>query len=226
MSNASILIKNITPNPLSIDVVFQPNRPIRALLGPQGTFKSNGLPADQIDVGAIVSLSQLQTNPQVQQLLNWVDPTSKLLSPKITIQVVRGTADIPGADVGAVIDATGMDSSSPRLFVHIPAGGAGARDVPLYLANFPFAADLTDAQIMVKTAAAGTVALFDQAAGAGNQLTTAMSTAAAARVRDAGTGQTAGNGVVPALAKNSSLYAHLTAGTAELWMIIEFARVS
>jgi hypothetical protein len=214
MTNAAIQLNNLTTTNLTIDAEFGKNtgKILRALLAPAGQ------PGDSIDVGDIASLSDLNINPQIQQLLN--------APAKISVTIARGTTDLDGSDASAVIDASGMSGASPRLVVAIAAGGAGARDVSVYTTAFPFAALLTDIQVMVSTAVAGTIIARDATGGLGNALSAANSTAALGRVRDPGTGQTAGDGVVPALARNSSLVLRMTAGDAACRVIMEFARVS
>lgn len=213
MTNAAVQINNLTTSFLSLDAEIAPRRNIRSRLAPIGQTGAS------VDVGDIASLSELNTNAQIAALLGSSPP-------KISITVARGTTDVPGADVTSVIDTSGMGAANPRLIVTILAGAGGARDVSIYTANFPFAARLVDQQIMVNTAIAGTVTLRDAVAGGGNALSAANSTAAAVRVRDPGTGQTAGAGVVVTLAKNSSLVARMTAGDAALTYIMDFIRLS
>lgn len=214
MTNAAVTISNLTTGNLSIDAEFGKNtgKIVRALLRPAGQAGSS------VDVGDVASLSDLSANPQIQQLLT--------APAKIAIAVTRGTTDVQGSDPTAVIDASGMSGASPRLVVTIAAGAAGARDVVVYTSAFPFAVLLTDVQQMVSTAVAGSITVRDALAGGGNALSAANSTAATGRVRDPGTGQTAGAGVVPSLAKNSSLVLRMTAGDAAARVILEFARLS
>lgn len=207
MSNASILIQNELTTPLSLDFEIAPKRNVRANLAAGAS----------VDVGDICSLSELNANPQFQALL---------AAGQVSVSVTRGTSDVEGSDSTAVIDASGMAGANPRLVATIAAGAAGARDVTIYDANFPFDALLVDVQVMVNTAVAGTVTLRDATGGAGNALSAANSTAAAVRVRDPGTGATAGAGVVPTIAKDSSLIARMTAGDAACRIIMEFARTA
>lgn len=215
MTNATLNIQNLLTTSLSLDIEFGAKRNLRRKLAPFGTT------GDTIDVGDLTTLSELNSNPQFRALLD-------ASSPKVRIKdIVRGSNDVLGADTGVVIDASGMADTHPRLIVTVAAGAAGARDVLVYNANFPFAGLLVDAQMLVQTAVAlSTVQARDAAAGAGNALTAAMSSAVATRVRDPGTGQTVGNGIPPTIAKGSSLYLRMTDGDAAVRFIMDFIRTS
>lgn len=219
MTNAVLQINNETSGNLSLDVRLGKfsDRVIRTNLAPKGQGTSSK-PAS-VDVGDITTLSELNTRPEIQALLNTTPP-------RISISTARGTTDLQGADIAtAVADASGLGGVVTEAF-HFAAAGAGARDITLYNANFPFAAKLVDVQIMVETLGAGTLTLRDTAGGLGNALSAALSEAAAARVRDPGTGQTAGNGFVPVIAKGSSIIARETVGTTAGTIIVSYQRLS
>lgn len=212
MTNGPLNINNLTTGRLSLDLDFGGRKTVRELLQPVGQ------PRSSFDVSDIASEDDLNAHPRIQQLL--------AAPAKISITGGRGTTDVPGSSRTSIVDANGMATGNPRVRVTWIAGAAGARDIPIYVGNFPFAARVLDSQIMVSTAVAGTAQLRDAAAGAGNTLSAAMSTTAAGRVRDPGTGQTGGSGVLPTLARNASLYLRLTAGDTAGSAIIEFERIS
>lgn len=213
MSNAAITIQNELTTRQSIDVKIDDRRQIRASLAPKGTTGSS------IDVGDVADLSELNRAADFRKLLD-ASPA------RVSVSITPGTNDILGSDVGAVIDSKGMSSASPELTAVILASTSGARDVVIYTSAFPFAAKLLDAQLMVSTAVSGTLTVRDAAAGAGNALSQALSTTSAGRVRDNGTGQTAGSGVMPTIAKGSSLVLRMTAGDAAGTLNLRFARLS
>lgn len=218
MANAAVFINNLLTTEQSIDIKIDERKQIRAKLRPRGAAVSQGR-GPSIDVGDITSLSELNAAPDMRKLLDAVPA-------KVSVTVAPGTSDIQGADVGAVVDPRGMMSAAPRLVVTVAAGSAGARDVSLYTANFPFPAQIIDQQIMVRTGVAGTVTLRDALAAGGNALSAANSTTTATRVRDPGTGQTAGNGIPPSIAAGSSLVLRMTAGDAALVYVIDFVRTA
>lgn len=216
MSNSAVVIQNQTTGNLALDIRLGKfsDRVIRTNLAPKG-LGTHAHP-ENIDVGDITTLEELNTRPEIQALLAFSPP-------RISISVTKGV-DIPGS-LDSVADAQGLGGVITEAFP-FAAAGAGARDLTLYNASFPFAALLVDAQIMVSTAGAGTLTVRDAAAGGGNALTAALSEAATGRVRDPGTGQTAGAGVLPVLAKGSSIIARESLGTTAGTIILSYQRLS
>ena len=210
MSNAAIFINNETSGFLSIDAEFGKNsgKLVRARLNPRGSSGSN------VDVGDIASLEEMNVNPQIQALLS---------AGKISFTVVRGTTDIQGP-LDYVKDAASMGGTIQMTYV-FGVGVGAADDLTLFAANFPFAARLVDAQLLVSTAVAGATAqVRTLAGGLGSAYTDAFSAAATGRVRDAGAAIV---GVAPTLAKNDSLFLRraVSAVTAGM-LILTFARLS
>lgn len=209
-----IWIDNLTAGTLSIDIAIDKtsNRVIRATLGPAGT------PTASVDVGDAATLDELNLQPQI---LSWI------AAGIIRIRVVQGSRSLLGADITTSISAAGTTASLIHVITTFAAGSAGARDVTM-LSSLPFAGRLVDSGLMISTAGAGgsTGQLRDATGGTGNTLSQAMSTAATGRVRDNGTGQTAGAGVLPTCARGSALILRLTDGTVVGTAIAQFARTS
>ena len=217
MTNAVLQINNETSGNLSLDVRLGKfsDKVIRTNLAPKG--QGTTAKPDSVDVGDITTLSELNMRPEIQSLLS---------SGRISIITARGTTDIPGADIAsAVADSVGLGGVITRAFPY-EAAGAGARDIVLYNADMPFAAKVIDFQVMVSTLAAGAIQLRDALAGAGNAVSQALSQAALGRVRDDGTGQTAGDGIVVSIAKGGSLIAREAIGTSAGTIIVTLQRLS
>jgi hypothetical protein len=212
--NGRLWIDNLTANTLAIDLTIDKtsNRIIRAQLGPAGTATAS------VDVGDAATLDELNLQPQI---ITWLGAGI------IRLRVIQGPGSILGADISTTISAGGIADGSIFVRTTFAAGGAGARDVTM-LSSMPFAGDLMDSQLMIQTAGGGgsTANMRTALAGAGAQLTQAMSTAAAGRVRDNGTGQTAGSGVLPSVARGSPLVLRMTDGTAAGTAIAQFLRTS
>jgi hypothetical protein len=213
MSNATLQINNETSGPLSLDVRLGKfsDRVIRANLAAKGTGTTAR--PEYVDVGDITTVEELNTRAEIQSLLS---------SGKVSISVARGTTDIAGA-VDFIADSVGLGSTITRAYPYA-AAGAGARDITLST-NFPFAANILDYMVMVSTAGAGTITLRSATAGGGNALSQALTQAALGRVRDNGTGQTAGDGVVTTIAKGGTLVARESLGTTAGTIIVTFQRI-
>jgi len=211
MANAVLQINNETTGALSLDIRFDKfsDRVIRSKLNARGTTGAS------VDVGDITTLEELNRNPQFRSLWD---------ANKVSLTVNRGSSDVPGA-IDQVADSVGMGGIITCAFPYA-AAGAGARDITLYSANFPFAAKIIDYQVMVSTSGVGAIQLRDATDGAGNTLSQGLSQAVAGRVRDDGTGQTAGSGVVPTLAKGGTLVAREAVGTTAGTIIVTFQRLS
>lgn len=190
MTNAQVLIRNESATePLSLDVKISEDFSLRTLLRPKG----DSLGRDYTDVGDVTTIEQLNSLPAIQSMLN-SNPA------KISISVVRGTTDIPGAVDFA--PASGM-SDLQVLNVAFVDGGAGAADTVLGVA-LPFDAYIVDMLVWVdvlKAAATGTVRTA--AAGGGTALSEAFDLSAVGIVRCAGTANT---GAMPLVAAGTQLY--------------------
>lgn len=218
MSNAALYINNETTSYLSLDIMLggaPTSRVIRARLAPAGQT------GYQVDVGDITTLEELNATPSVRYLLDSSPP-------KISFTVVRGSNDVPGAiDQVATASTLIGNGGFYRIHAAFAAGAGGAPDdVVIANANFPFAAVITDVQLMITTAVAGNAQLRSAAAGGGNTLSAANSTAAAGRVRDPGTGATGGSGVRPAVARNGTIILRRSDSAAAGMVIIDFERTS
>ena len=215
MSGASILLTNLTATTLSVDTRFGKfsDKVLRVSLSPAGTPKSS------YDVGAIASLAALNANAQIRQLLDSTPP-------KVTLSVVRGTADIPGA-IDAVADSIGEAAAFRRVYAVAAGAGGAADDVPLYVGSFPFAAQICDAQFMCSTAVAtSTVQLRDAISGGGAGHSMQFNTSTTGRKRDDGTGVAPSAGTVTTVAKNGSLYLHRSDSGIAGTIIIDYQRLS
>lgn len=212
--NGRLWIDNLTANTLAVDLTIDKmaGRVVRATLGPAGTATAS------VDVGDNATLDELNLQPQI---ITWLGAGI------IRLRVIQGSGSVLGADITTSISAGGVVDGAIFVRTTFAAGGAGARDVTM-LSSMPFAGDLMDSQLLISTAGAGgsTANMRTALAGAGAQLTQAMSTAAAGRVRDNGTGQTAGAGVLPSVPRLSPLVLRLTDGTVAGTAIAQFLRTS
>lgn len=227
MTAQQILITNLTTGNLSIDARSDKfsDKVIRATLGPAGQ-PAGVKPASSVDVAAAPfgwSLPELMQNAQIQALLNYVNPATGLVTPRISVTSVAATGPtIPGSPE-QVANAAGL-ADVQRLTLPVPAGAGGAPDdVTVYL-SVPFAARITDVQFSVSTAvAASNVQLRTATGGLGTALSDLFGTATTGRKRDAGGALL---GVIPSVAAGSAIYLRRSdsgvAGTLE----VDFERLS
>lgn len=209
MTNAAITIQNETTNNLSLDIKLNEDDSIRELLLPLGDVRGG----DSIEVGDRTTLDELNRNPQMRALLDATPP-------KVSINVVAGTRDVPGSDAAsAAASSLGLGGLEVGNFRSTPAD----TDDHLLVPAMPFSAAILDVQVEVDTAEATVWALYDAAAGGGNRLSDDLSVAATARVRDAGSDLV---GVVPTIAKGDPLYLNKgAAATATGNVIVTFQRL-
>ena len=239
-TQSTIQINNLTSSYLSLDVRNDKfsDKVLRYKLAPKGAV---GLPHGQsssIDAAQFgFTLEELQANTQIQQLLNNLDAKGNQIvpgfGPLISVSVARGTNDLSPSSFESVATSGGLATDYRQAFAFAAGVGGAGDDVPLYIGNFPFAAEITDVEMQVTTNIAGaTLQLWTATGGSGgtgNALSDLFATATAGRYRDTGAASGSATllaGVVPVIAAGTSIYLHRGHNTCAGTVIIDFTRLS